>query len=130
MRSTGCKASQLASLDSEWDHGEQKYSVIQHAHISRLTAGDINTRLTRRSLTPVTVPIPGAQLLHQSNEETLFSSCKEDSHINDPKLTAMLKEQRRTPDLEARKQLIFDLQRYAAEQQYYVYINVNRITAS
>ncbi len=28
----------------------------------------------------------------------------------------------RTPDLEARKQLIFDLQRYLAEQQYYVYL--------
>ena len=33
------------------------------------------------------------------------------SHVNDPKLTAMLKEQRRTKDLEARKQLIFDIQR-------------------
>ena len=42
-------------------------------------------------------------------------------HVNDPTLTAMLKEQRRTKDLEARKKLIFDIQRYAAEQQYYVY---------
>ena len=45
------------------------------------------------------------------------------SHVNDPKLTVMLKEQRRTKDLEARKKLIFDIQRYAAEQQYYVYTN-------
>jgi peptide/nickel transport system substrate-binding protein len=51
-------------------------------------------------------------------------------HINDPKLTAMLKEQRRTRDLEARKQLIFDLQRYAAEQQYYVYTNSVMVTVS
>ncbi len=43
-------------------------------------------------------------------------------HVNDPQITAMLKEQMRTPDLEARKQLIFDLQRYLAEQQYYVYL--------
>ena len=43
-------------------------------------------------------------------------------HVNDPKLTAMLKEQRRTQDHEARKQLIFDIQRYIAEQQYYVYL--------
>ncbi len=43
-------------------------------------------------------------------------------HVNDPKLTAMLKEQRRTKDLEARKKLIFDIQRYVAEQQYYVYL--------
>jgi hypothetical protein len=33
----------------------------------------------------------------------------------------MLQEQRRTKDLEARQQSIFDVQRYAAEQQYYVY---------
>jgi peptide/nickel transport system substrate-binding protein len=50
--------------------------------------------------------------------------------VNDAKITAMLKEQRRTKDLEARKQLIFDIQRYAADQQYYVYTNVNMITAS
>jgi len=43
------------------------------------------------------------------------------SHVNDPKLLAMLKEQRRTKDLEARKKLIFDIQRYIAEQQYYVF---------
>jgi peptide/nickel transport system substrate-binding protein len=43
-------------------------------------------------------------------------------HVNDPKITAMLKEQRRTKDLEARKKLIFDMQRYIAEQQYYVYL--------
>lgn len=42
------------------------------------------------------------------------------SRVNDPKLLAMLKEQRRTKDLEARKKLIFDIQRYIAEQQYYV----------
>ena len=51
-------------------------------------------------------------------------------HVNDPKITAMLKEQRRTKDLEARKQLIFDIQRYAAEQQYYVYTNANMLTGS
>lgn len=42
-------------------------------------------------------------------------------HVNDPKLTDMLKAQRRTPDLEARKKLIFDIQRYVATQQYYIY---------
>src|SRR5688500_12259091 len=52
------------------------------------------------------------------------------SHVNDPKLTAMLKEQRRTKDLEARKKLIFDIQRYAAEQQYYMYTNSVMVTAS
>jgi peptide/nickel transport system substrate-binding protein len=51
-------------------------------------------------------------------------------HVNDPKITAMLKEQRRTKDLEARKQLIFDIQRYAAEQQYYVYTNSSLLTGS
>ncbi len=52
------------------------------------------------------------------------------AHLNDPKLTAMLKEQRRTKDLEARRKIIFDIQRYAAEQQYYVYTNSVVVTAS
>jgi peptide/nickel transport system substrate-binding protein len=51
-------------------------------------------------------------------------------HVNDATLTAMLKEQRRTKDLEARKQLIFDIQRYVADQQYSVYLNSNTITTS
>ena len=52
------------------------------------------------------------------------------SHVNDPKLTAMLKEQRRTKDLETRKKIIFDMQRYAAEQQYYVYLYSGMSTGS
>ena len=52
------------------------------------------------------------------------------SHVNDPKITAMLKEQTRVKDVEARKKLIFDIQRYAAEQQYYVYLYCVGITGS
>jgi peptide/nickel transport system substrate-binding protein len=52
------------------------------------------------------------------------------AHLNDPTLTAMLKEQRRTKDLEARKKIIHDIQRYAAVHQYYVYTNVTVITGS
>jgi len=51
-------------------------------------------------------------------------------YVNDPTLTAMLKEQRRTRDLEARRQIIFAIQRYVAEQQYYVYANSITTTAS
>jgi peptide/nickel transport system substrate-binding protein len=51
-------------------------------------------------------------------------------HVNDPTITAMLKEQRRTKDLEARRKIIYDIQRYAAEQQYYVHVLVPMITAS
>ncbi len=51
-------------------------------------------------------------------------------HVNDPTLTAMLKAQRRTKDLAARKQLIFDIQRYEAEQQYYVYLACFMVTGS
>jgi peptide/nickel transport system substrate-binding protein len=51
-------------------------------------------------------------------------------HVNDPKLTDMLKAQRRTQDLEARKKLIFDIQRYVAAQQYYVYTNSNMVTGT
>jgi peptide/nickel transport system substrate-binding protein len=51
-------------------------------------------------------------------------------HVNDPKLAAMVKEQRRLKDPEARKQLIFAIQRYAAEQQYYIYLSSQVITSS
>jgi peptide/nickel transport system substrate-binding protein len=51
-------------------------------------------------------------------------------HVNDAKLAAMVQQQRRTKDPEARKQLIFDIQRYAAEQQYYVYLSSQVITGS
>jgi peptide/nickel transport system substrate-binding protein len=51
-------------------------------------------------------------------------------HVNDPKLAAMVKDQRRIKDREARKQLIFDIQRYAAEQQYYIYLASLIITSS
>jgi peptide/nickel transport system substrate-binding protein len=51
-------------------------------------------------------------------------------HVNDPTLTAMLKAQRRTRDLAARKQILFDMQRYVAAQQYYVYTNANMITGT
>ncbi len=57
-------------------------------------------------------------------------SLRNSGHVNDPKLTAMLKEQRRTKDLAARKQLIFDIQRYAAGQQYYVHLNCRMLTGS
>jgi len=52
------------------------------------------------------------------------------AHVNDATVTAMLKEQRRVKDLEARKKLVFDIQRYAAEQQYYVYLHSTMVTAS
>jgi hypothetical protein len=42
----------------------------------------------------------------------------------------MLKEQRHTKELDACKKFIFDLQRYEAEQQYYIYLNAVMITAS
>jgi peptide/nickel transport system substrate-binding protein len=51
-------------------------------------------------------------------------------HVNDPKITAMVQEQRRTKDPAARKQILVDFQRYAAEQQYYVYLFSQMITSS
>src|SRR5712691_3243355 len=57
-------------------------------------------------------------------------SLRNSSHVNDPTLTALLKEQRRTPDLAARKQRIFAILRYAAEQQYYVYLYCGMLTGS
>ena len=52
------------------------------------------------------------------------------SHVADAKIMAMLKEQMRTKDIEARRKLIFDIQRYAAEQQYYVYLYSPAFTGS
>jgi peptide/nickel transport system substrate-binding protein len=52
------------------------------------------------------------------------------SHVNDGKLTGMLKEQMRIREVEARRRLIFDIQRYAAEQQYYVYLYSAGISGS
>src|SRR3989449_6826945 len=51
-------------------------------------------------------------------------------HINDPKLTALAQEQRRTKDPEARQKILADFQCYAAEQQYYVYLFSVMITSS
>ena len=51
-------------------------------------------------------------------------------HVDDPKITAMLKEQRQTQDREARKKIIFDIQRHIADQQYYVYLYCVGITGS
>lgn len=52
------------------------------------------------------------------------------SRVSDSRLIGMLKEQMRIRDVEARRKLIFDIQRYAAEQQYYVYLYSTGITAS
>src|SRR5215467_9406744 len=51
-------------------------------------------------------------------------------YVNDPTITAMLKEQRRTKDLEARKRIMYEFQRYEAEQQYYVYTTSAMMTGS
>jgi peptide/nickel transport system substrate-binding protein len=52
------------------------------------------------------------------------------AHVNDSQLTAMLKEQRRTKDLEARKQRIFAIKRYVAARKYYIYTNSIMITST
>lgn len=52
------------------------------------------------------------------------------SHVNDAKLSAMLQEQRRIQDTSVRKKLIFDIQRYIANQQFYVFLTSGMITGS
>jgi peptide/nickel transport system substrate-binding protein len=52
------------------------------------------------------------------------------SHVSDPTIISMLREEMRTRDLEARRKVIFDIQRYAAEQQYYVYLYCIGLTGS
>ena len=43
------------------------------------------------------------------------------SGVDDPKLTEMIKLQRRTLDVAKRREIVFDIQRYLAEQVYYAY---------
>lgn len=45
---------------------------------------------------------------------------KNQSHINDPVLADLLVRQRRTADVAKRREIIHDIQRYLARQQYYV----------
>ena len=52
------------------------------------------------------------------------------SHVNDSRIVGMLKEQMRIRDVETRRRAIFDIQRYVAEQQYYVYLYTTGLTAS
>ena len=45
---------------------------------------------------------------------------KNHGHINDPVVADMLVRQRRTADVAKRREIIFEIQRYLAKQQYYV----------
>jgi peptide/nickel transport system substrate-binding protein len=45
---------------------------------------------------------------------------KNQSHINDPVVADMLVRQRRTADMAKRREIIYDIQRHLAKQQYYV----------
>ena len=47
---------------------------------------------------------------------------KNQSHINDPVVADMLVRQRRTIDVAKRREVIFDIQRHLAKQQYYVQV--------
>jgi peptide/nickel transport system substrate-binding protein len=62
--------------------------------------------------------------------EYIADSPRNNGHINDPTLTAMVQEQRQTWDLEARRQIIFAIQQYVAEQQYYIYLACLMLTGS
>ena len=46
---------------------------------------------------------------------------KNQSHVNDPVLGNLLIRQRRTADVAKRREVLADVQRYVAKQQYYVY---------
>jgi ABC-type transport system substrate-binding protein len=47
---------------------------------------------------------------------------KNQSHVNDPVVADLLIRQRRTGDVAKRRELINEIQRYLAKQQYYVFI--------
>ena len=69
----------------------------------------------------------GPQTGFQEPDNHLFGQyypgeLKNQSHINDPVVADMLIRQRRTQDPAKRREIIFDIQRYLAKQQYYVQI--------
>ena len=47
--------------------------------------------------------------------------CVEKSHVNDPVLNDMLIRQRRTAEVGKRRDVIHEIQRHLARQQYYVH---------
>ena len=51
---------------------------------------------------------------------------KNQSHINDPVVADLLVRQRRTFDVAKRREIIHEIQRYLAKQQYYVQLPVRR----
>ena len=52
------------------------------------------------------------------------------SGVNDPKLTDMIKQQRRTFDEKKRRDMVYDIQRYASQQVYYAFgASVSAVTA-
>ena len=55
-----------------------------------------------------------------STASTIPGELKNQGHFNDPVVADMLIRQRRTSDPAKRKELIFEIQRYLAKQQYYV----------
>jgi peptide/nickel transport system substrate-binding protein len=57
-------------------------------------------------------------------------SPRNNAYVNDPTLTAMVQAQRQTKDLEARKKIIFDIQRLVAEQQYRINLASAMVTGS
>jgi len=52
------------------------------------------------------------------------------SGVNDPKLTEMIRLQRRAFDVTRRRDILWDIQRYLAEQAYYVYGPSSRVVAA
>jgi peptide/nickel transport system substrate-binding protein len=52
------------------------------------------------------------------------------SGVNDPKLTEMIRLQRRTFDRVRRREILWDIQRYLAEQVYYLYGPSSRVVAA
>jgi peptide/nickel transport system substrate-binding protein len=67
----------------------------------------------------------GPQTPYLEPDNFLYGMCypgeqKNQSHVNDPVLTDLLVRQRRTFDVPKRRQIIAEIQRYLATQQYYV----------
>src|SRR6266478_4142238 len=115
-----------------WLHGCTDLALIV-AHRSRSAQGRVHFITTKQGKFEGLVRGPYG--IAWEPDSPLYRAYASDSswntgHVHDPTITAMLKEQRRTKDLAARKQRLFDIQQYAAEQRYYVYTSAVMITGS
>jgi peptide/nickel transport system substrate-binding protein len=135
---TGIKTSlETGSFGSDWMDGVQVYlrgwktagidAELKVKESGAFLSGAMLGRFDRMMLGMrggILFPEPYLASLHLPGQRTNSSG------VNDPKLTEMIRLQRRTLDVAKRRDVIWDIQRYLAEQVYYIYGPSARVVAA